>query len=190
MKLLPVLLIGGLLPVAVLAAEPAPPKGASKGAVVQRVEGASGLQRLLDEMWAKLRSYGPRLQGAESAQARDSQVAGVRGAESTTSTLSPYWKGDRSGDPAFVAEVNAYNRAQDLAESGNPAGAAQAFEEFLKAYPKSPLRPNAQFGLALAHGARGERAGANAALEVFVREHPNHPLVADARRLGEALAKP
>lgn len=36
----------------------------------------------------------------------------IRGAETTTSLIKPYWKGDKTGDPEYVAELTRYTRAQ------------------------------------------------------------------------------
>lgn len=172
-----------------VAAEPTRPADKSKpttGVVVQKVESESTLKRLFEETWAKLRSYGPKLSTSD-ARTSTTVVAGVRGTESTGTQLKPYWKGDRTNDPAYVQEANAYNQAQALADAGDNGKAAAAFEEFLKNYPKSAFKPNARFALGLAYGAGGDKAKGRSALDGFIKDYPAHPLVADAKRINDAL---
>ena len=153
---------------------------------VQKAEERSGLQNVLDEMWSRLRQYGPNLSMKETEMT--TVVAGVRGAESTASTLTPYWKGDKTKDPAYVAEVNAFNAAQTLAERDDYPAASAAFEKFLKDYPASSLKPNAEFGLALAVSG-SDRAKGVAQLKAFAEQHHAHPLAADAQRVASQIEK-
>ena len=153
---------------------------------VQKAEERSGLQSLLDEMWSRLRQYGPKLSAKDSEKI--TVVAGVRGAESTASTLTPYWKGDKTRDPAYVAEVSALNGAQALAERGDYPAAATAFEKFLTEHAASSLKPNAEFGLALAVSGSDRTKGA-AQFKAFAEQHRTHPLAADAQRLAAQLAQ-
>lgn len=178
-----------LFPLSALAAdaERTADKARAPGAVVQKVEGESPFKRLMEEMWAKLRSYGPRLSTTDAG--RTTQVAGVRGAESTASQLKPYWKGDRANDPAYAQEVDAFNKAQELADAGDMPQSAKAFDDFLKSYPKSTLKPNAQFGAGLSHGASGQKDKGLAALNGFIKDNPKHPLVPEAQRLIAELQK-
>src|SRR6266566_1072705 len=161
------------LPFAAVAADNPKITDKPTGVVVQKVESDSTLKRMFDEVWAKLRGYGPKLSTSD-ARTSVTAVAGVRGAESTNSQIKPYWKGDRTDDPAYVQEVNAYNAAQTLADNGAADKAAAAFEEFLKTYPKSVFKPSAQFALGLAYGAAGQAAKGKAALDGFVRDYPTH----------------
>lgn len=169
---------------AALAAEP--PKAGAPRVEVQKAEERSGLQNVLDEMWSRLRQFGPKLSVQETA--KTTVVAGVRGAESTASTLTPYWKGDKTRDPAYVAEVNAFNGAQALAGRDDYPAAGAAFEKFLKDYPASSLKPNAEFALALAVSG-SDRVQGVARLKAFAEQHPAHPLAADARRVVSRLEK-
>lgn len=153
---------------------------------IQKAGERSGLQNLLDEMWSRLRQYGPKLSVKETE--KTTVVAGVRGAESTASTLTPYWKGDKTRDPAFVAEVNAFNGAQTIAERDDYPAAAAAFEKFLKDYPASSLKPNAEFGLALAVSGT-DRAKGLAQLKTFAEQNRTHPFAADAQRAVSQLEK-
>ena len=49
------------------------------------------------------------------------------------------------GASAASAETRAYEAAQNLRRIGNYQGAAIAFQNFVKQYPKSPLAPSAQY---------------------------------------------
>jgi len=111
-----------------------------------------------------------------------------RGAESTISPLIPYWKGDKINNPGYVAEVNAFNGAQTLAERDAYPAAAAAFEKFLKGYPASTLKPNAEFGLALAVSGT-DRAKGLAQLKAFAEKNRAHPFAADAQRAISQLEK-
>lgn len=147
------------------------------------------LKQLLGEMWGKLRSYVPRsnLGRAENSQ---TQIAGVRGDESTTSQLEPYWKGDKSDDPAYTKEIGALGKAIKLADEGKLKAAAKAFDAFLKTYPDSSLKPNAQFGLGLAYGGLGQKNQSIAALQGFAAAYPQHPLANDAQKMIQQFKRP
>lgn len=158
------------------AAEPAKP-----GATAPAKPGATAL---LGELWAKLRALSPR---AAAAPATPTVTAGIRGAEATESELKPYWKGDREQDPAYRAERQALQAAEELADAGKFAEAARGFEAFLEAHPRSSLAPNALFGRALAHAALGDKARASTGFETFLKQHAQHPLAQDAQRALVAL---
>lgn len=168
------------------AAESAGGGSGGTGAVVKQVEGAGGAKTLLQQMWQKLRAYGPKLDGARAPARAATQAVGVRGAEATSTQLNPYWKDDKSSDPVYRQEVAELNKAQDLADA-DASGAARALEEFLKNHPASALKPNAQFALALAYGTAGDKARGRAAAEGFLKDNSAHPLAADARKLTEEL---
>ena len=152
---------------------------------VRKAGDAGSLRGMLDQVWARLRSYGPTA-SARDVAGQGTLVAGVRGAETTTSTLTPYWKGDKSQDPAYREEVGAYTRAQALADAGDLKQAATAFDAFLKTYPASSLKPNVQFAMGLSYAGMGDKTKGSAYLQSFVKDYPSHPLAADASRvLGE-----
>jgi len=145
---------------------------------------SAAMKELLGNLWARLRAATPR---ANPTVATTTVTAGLRGTEATESELKPYWKGDREQDPAALAEREALDRAQSLADAGNYAEAARAFDAFAQANPRSPLAPNALFGAALARAALGEREQAAKGLETFVRQNPTHPLAKDAEQALAAL---
>ena len=144
-------------------------------------QGQSGQTGLLGELWAKLRAAAPRAQTSQ-ATVSTTVTAGVRGAEATESELKPYWMGDREQDPAFRAERQALQTAQEYADAGRYGDAARAFDTFLETYPKSPLAPNARFGSGLSYAALGDKARAIAAFEAFLKQDAQHPLARDAER--------
>ena len=146
----------------------------------------SGLTSLLGELWAKLRAVAPRAQTSQ-ATVSTTVTAGVRGAEATESELRPYWMGDREQDPAYRAERQALQAAQEHADGGRFGDAARAFDAFLETYPKSSLATNARFGGALSHAAVGDKARAIAEFEAFLKQDAQHPLARDAERALAAL---
>jgi TolA-binding protein len=141
---------------------------------------SSSVKDLLSRMWAKLRAATPRPQ---SQAANVTVTAGLRGAEATESELKPYWRGEREQ----AAERAALDKAQGLADAGNYAEAAKAFEAFAQDNPKSPLAANAVFGAALARAAMGDTARAKAGFEDLIKREPQHPLAKDAEQALAAL---
>ena len=151
-------------------------------AIVVKTENQSTFKGLLYQMWGRLRALNPQL---KTNKTRDRTVAtmGIRGAETTTSLIEPYWKGDKSDDPGYVAELTQYTQAQQYAEDGDLQKAVAALNAFLKEYQDSDLRPNAQFALGISQGGMGDIAASKKTLQSFVDDNPKHPLVADARQV-------
>jgi TolA-binding protein len=141
---------------------------------------SSSVKDLLGRMWAKLRAATPR---SPSQSSNVTVTAGLRGAEATESDLKPYWRGEREQ----AAERAALDKAQGLADAGNYAEAAKAFDAFVQDNPKSPLAANAVFGAALARAAMGDTARAKAGFEDFLKREPQHPLAKDAEQALAAL---
>ena len=150
---------------------------------IQKVESSSSLKGLLDQVWARLRAYGPNTSAYNARVTNATLVAGVRGAEATSSALKPYWKGDKTQDPTYVHEVDAYGKAQGLADAGDLKQAAMALDGFIKTYPTSTLKPNAVFAAGLVYAGMGDKIKSSAMLQAFVKDYPDHPLVADAGKL-------
>ncbi len=161
--------------------------GKKPGVEIQKVKPTGSFESILREMWGRLRSMVPKM--ASDSHARQTQIAGVRGAESTGTLLKPYWKGDRTQDQDYRKELAVYHQAQQQADSGNFSGAISGFSGFIKIYPQSRLRANAQFGLGLAYGGAGAKQKSIAALDRFVKTWPRHPLSADARQMISVLKK-
>jgi TolA-binding protein len=156
---------------------------------VQKVEDGGSLKGLLDQVWARLRTYGPSISANDRREKNATLVAGVRGTEATSSALNPYWKGDKTKDSVYVEEVNTYIKAQGFADTGDLKQAVSAFDSFLKSYPASNLKPNAVFALGLAYAGLGDKAKGAAFLQEFVKDYPDHPLAADAGRLIGEIRK-
>lgn len=164
-------------------------KAANKdqGAVkVEQAKTQGTLKQLIDRMWGRLRGLSP--DNANAQATTGAQVAGVRGAESTDSLVKPYWKDDRSKDKAFRAEIQSYQEAVTLARGKDGDKAAAALNDFLARYPKSALRPNVYFALALMMS-ESDRPQATTMLERLIREYPDHPLAKEAQALTRALTK-
>lgn len=99
-----------------------------------------------DRLRGKIESLTPQKQlGATTA------TGGVRGA--FVSTEDMYWKDDASGQIIDSAELEVFTRAMKLADSEDKAQAQAAFSEFIKQYPQSILRKEADQALALLQGA-------------------------------------
>ena len=186
MKIIWIVLLVVIMPLAQTgAAEKS--KGEKSGVVIKKVKSAGSFEDVLREMWGRLRSMVPKM--ASDSHVRRTQIAGVRGAESTGTLLKPYWKGDRTQDQDYLKELAVYHEVQQKADSGDFSGAVVGFSRFIKVYPHSRLRVNAQFGLGLAYGGVGARQKSIVALNQFIKAYPKHPLSADAREMLSALDK-
>ena len=177
MKHIVTVLILALLPGYAMAAENA----AEQGSVVVKSEQQSVFKGLLYNVWGKLRALSPK--PANPNRNRSVATAGVRGAETTTSLINPYWKDDKTDDPDYIRELTEYTRAQQLAENGDLQGAIEALSAFIDEHGDSDLRPNAQFALGISYGGLGQNQGAVNALKSFVADNPKHPLVSDAKQV-------
>jgi tol-pal system protein YbgF len=88
-----------------------------------------------------------------------------------------------SAPPAVAAPANeqrAYDTALDQFKAGNYAGAIVNFTAFVKAYPKSPLAPSAQYWTGNAQFAQKDFKGAMASQQKLVATWPDSPKVPDA----------
>ena len=156
------------------------------GSIVVKKESSSIFKGLLYRVWGRLRALNPQL---ETNKTRNRSVAtmGIRGAETTNSIIEPYWKGDKTDDEEYVAELTRYTRAQQYAEDGDLKKAVAELNSFLADHENSELKPNAQFALAISQGGLGEIAASKKTFEEFVDDNPGHPLVADARQVISEL---
>jgi TolA-binding protein len=151
-------------------------------AVVVKAENQSTFKGLLYQMWGRLRALNPQLKTNKTRE-RTVATMGIRGAETTTSLIEPYWKGDKSDDPGYVTELTRYTQAQQYAEDGDLQQAVTALNSFLEEYQDSDLRPNAQFALGISQGGMGDVVASKKTLQSFIDDNPKHPLVADARQV-------
>lgn len=156
------------------------------GSVVYKNESTSVFKGLLYQVWGRLRSLNPQLETNKTRQ-RSVATMGIRGAETTSSIIEPYWKGDKTEDKEYVAELTKYTRAQQFAEDGDLDKAVVELSAFLEEYQDSALKPNAQFALAISQGGLGDTGNSKRTLEDFVDDNPGHPLVSDAKQVMSSL---
>lgn len=72
-------------------------------------------------------------------------TGGVRGASVTSDDV--YWKNEATAQMIAGAELEAFSKAVKLADTDNKEQAKIAFSEFIKQYPKSALRSDADQAL-------------------------------------------
>lgn len=137
------------------------------------------------KFWGKLRAISPSASAVRNT--RSVATAGVRGAETTTSIISPYWKDDNTEDPEYMKELAEFTKAQQLAETGDFQGAVTALSNFIEEYSDSDYRANAQFALGMSYGGLGENAKSIDVFQSFVNDNPKHPLVGDAKQVMTEL---
>lgn len=98
-----------------------------------------------DGMRKKIETIAPKKQlGATTA------VGGVRGAPSDVNDF--YWKGEAASMEVDAQELTAFTKAFELGASGNVSQAQQAFQWFIKTYPDSVLRGDADKALLVLRG--------------------------------------
>lgn len=146
--------------------------------VVNQSEDHSIFEGLFRSVWAKLKSINPTAK--QSARSVQFYTAGIRGAESTDTLLTPYWKDDLTQDEQFQAQLEKFSLAQVAMDQGELETAVTSFDSFLEEYGQSDLRPNALFGKSISLAGLGQLDESRAAMQLFVDENPNHPLVSDA----------
>lgn len=74
-------------------------------------------------------------------------AGGVRGAPAAANDM--YWKNDATGQTIAAEELDEFKKAMKLADSDDKAQAQAAFSGFIKKYPASSLRKDADQALAL-----------------------------------------
>jgi tol-pal system protein YbgF len=79
-----------------------------------------------------------------------------------------------------VAEQRAYDAALDHFKRGDYAGAINAFNGFLKSYPRSPLASSAQYWLGNAQYARRDFRGSIATQRQLLKDYPDSGKAPDA----------
>lgn len=177
MKLLIILLSLTLASVTASAAD----NKESENAVVVKTETQSVFKGLLYKVWGKLRAFSPK--DPRGTRNRATVTAGIRGSETTTSLIQPYWKDDQTDDPVYMQELKDYLNAQQLVEGGDLKAAVTALSEFIDNHDDSDLQANAQFALGLSYGGMGDKQNSVEVLSRFVDNYPNHPLATDAKQV-------
>lgn len=181
------MLVGMLLFTAGAQAQQSP--GAEQESVIRETQTEGLLKGTIYRAWQRLRSLSPKSGENSNERKTLTATAGIRGAEQTETVLKPYWKDDRTRSPAFMAQLQAYGKAQNLIEAGQFKEATAALDAFIKDYPDSELLPNAWFAKGLALGADDDAQGAAAALNTFIKTYPKHPMRADAEEVIAGFKK-
>lgn len=153
---------------------------------VHKAEDQGVFKGLMYKVWNRFRALSPR-DDKELPSGKVVATAGIRGAETTSSILQPYWKDDRTNDEQFLRQLNDFADAQALVDKGQLQQAGESFKKFIDNYPGSDLRPNAQFAVGMTYGGLGQARQSVEAFQAFIRENPQHPLVADAKLVIEEL---
>lgn len=96
--------------------------------------------------WAKLRIKLESLTPQTKITATHA-TAGIRGAPMSSEDL--YWKDDVSAQTVEAEELETFKKAVALIDLADKSQAQIAFEEFIKKYPESSLRKDADQALAL-----------------------------------------
>ncbi len=81
---------------------------------------------------------------------------------------------------ASPAETRAYQAALDQFKLGNYALAVSAMQGFMVTYPNSPLAPNAQYWIGMAHSGQRDYKSAIAAQRKLLAAWPDNPKAPDA----------
>ena len=161
------------------------PLQAQDSATIVETQSHSVFKGFFQSVWVRLKSLNPSMK--ESANSAVVYTAGIRGAESTDTLLSPYWKNDLTQDEEFQAELEKFSLAQIKMDRGELESAVKSFDGFLDEYEQSPLRPNALFGKSISLAGLGQTQQSLAAMQLFVDENPNHPLSDDAKLVIQEL---
>jgi len=135
-------------------------------------------------LWGKIKAYMPR--GRSNVDYSTTATIGVRGAETTESALEPYWKDDLVNNPDFKANLQSYDQAQDMCESGDFDGGISAFEELKGKVRDDLIKANVMLGLAACYGGKGDNANSSKQLKAFVKAYPSHPMAKEINRAIKA----
>lgn len=152
----------------------------SSSSSIQKSENKSVFKGLLYKVWSKFKALSPKDVSKNKPRHRV-VTAGIRGAETTSSTLQPYWKDDRSNDKQFIKQLQDFAHAQSMMDEGRLEDSNQAFNSFVEHYPGSDLRANARFAIGLALGGMGQNTQSVEVFQGFIKEYPDHPLTTEAK---------
>ncbi|MBL0292628.1 MAG: tol-pal system protein YbgF [Betaproteobacteria bacterium] len=130
----------------------------------------------LDSRLRKLEAA-PAAAPAAAAPAADAPVApGAAPAAGVAGALPPA----AAAAPGAAGEQRSYDAALDQFKGGNYAAAIAGFQGFVKAYPKSPLAPSAQYWVGNAQFAQKDYRGAIASQRQLIAGYPDSQKVPDA----------
>jgi len=149
-----------------------------------KAEKDNAFKGLFYTVWNKFKSLSPK---SENPVRNVTVTMGIRGAETTSTILQPYWKDDKTSDKKFMQQLEDFAKAQSMADDGDIENANKAFNGFISNYPESDLKPNAQFAEALTMAAMGKMADSKESFKAFIDDYPEHPLVTDAQLVMHEL---
>lgn len=124
-------------------------KGASKQNAAKKddsKQSAAGKSDSKESFWHQLRIKIESMTPQKKTSVTTA-TGGVRGAPGSTEDI--YWKNEATGQTIVSEELEAFKKAMRLADSDDKAQAHAAFAEFIKKYPESSLRKDADQALAL-----------------------------------------
>ena len=93
-----------------------------------------------DKMRARIESFTPQKKSSATTA-----TGGVRGAPMATDDI--YWKSEATSETISAEELESFAEAVKLTDT-NDTQAKTAFSDFIKKYPESPLRKDADQALA------------------------------------------
>ena len=95
-----------------------------------------------DMLRAKIESFTPQKKSSVTTA-----TGGVRGSQVASDDI--YWKSEASSEIVSAAELESFTKAVKLTDTNDQAQAKTAFSEFIKKYPDSVLRKDADQALAM-----------------------------------------
>lgn len=105
-------------------------------------EQGSSTQSFWDMLRSKLEMFTPQKRVSAT-----NATGGVRGAAVASEDV--YWKDEATGQTIDADELDAFKKGVKLVETGDKAQARSAFADFIKKYPDSSLRKDADQAMAL-----------------------------------------
>jgi TolA-binding protein len=116
--------------------------GLAFGSQVLYAAGQGDTASFWERLRSKLESFTP-----QNRVTITNATGGVRGAPMATEDM--YWKGDASTRTLDSVELEAFKKAVAFIDLGDKKQAQTAFSEFIRKYPNSSLRKDADQALAL-----------------------------------------
>jgi tol-pal system protein YbgF len=111
---------------------------------------------------------------------RVGEAPAAANAAPTSASAAPAAAASASGQADSAAENRAYDSAFNLFKIGNYQAAIAGFQNFLKAYPASPLAANAQYWIGNSYSALRDYKSAIANQQKLLSLYPTSPKVPDA----------
>jgi hypothetical protein len=138
-----------------------------------------------DTFWDSLRVKLQKITPAKNINETTS-VAGIRGAKNDSES-DMYWKGKDKTESVTEEELQKFNLALDAKMKGNSEQSLKLFDEFLIAYPQSPLRVDA---LQAADKIKLELGLIKPAAEIKADDAPAKAPAKTTKKTGKKAAKP